>query len=261
MSSMYLWLCLIYVVQFCFQSSFDLLSLPIPLFILQIGGQNWHPGLLNAIFAVGILAFRPRVAFLIERYRAPRVLFGVAAVATVSPLLHLLSQNIYTLALNRLLYAIVPAAFIIAIQLLIVEVTGTRHAGKYLGLFGAVGGLSYLITPTLAFNWTLGVRGFEKVAQLSSLLAAAALVGSLLLMVFLFGTSGCRSSLNLPSKPLLSRDTGLNPAVIFDVSGHIFVHLIAAVWFGLIFTYFPVLLSVRNIDQGGVFFMALPSPR
>lgn len=150
--------------------NYDFILGAFPLYVSQLGGSSSEIGLLMGAFSGASFLARPLLARMADRRGLGAVVQLAALTGIVGPLLYLVTSSIGWLALLRAVHAVMPAGFIMAIPLMLVDRTPADQRGRALGTLGAATSSSLLIAPTVGI--TLLQRGGMPLVVAFSMVAA-----------------------------------------------------------------------------------------
>ena len=170
----FLWLTL---ASFFFFASFQLLMVPLPLYIAQIGGEAAAVGLVMATFALAAVLVRPLMGRLVDTLgRRPLLLLGIG-LFILSPLLFIFATSIPLLMAARALQGVGLAAFTIASTTWIADLVPASRRGEAMSNFASASVLSLAILPVVGSS-LLRVTSFPVIFALAAGLALVSLVGA-----------------------------------------------------------------------------------
>jgi predicted MFS family arabinose efflux permease len=170
----FLWVTL---ASFFFFASFQLLMVPLPLYIAQIGGEAAAVGLVMATFALAAVLVRPLMGRLVDTLgRRPLLLLGIG-LFILSPLLFIFATSIPLLAAARALQGVGLAAFTIASTTWIADLVPASRRGEAMSNFASASVLSLAILPVVGSS-LLRVTGFPVIFALAAGLALVSMVGA-----------------------------------------------------------------------------------
>lgn len=170
----FLWVTL---ASFFFFASFQLLMVPLPLYIAQIGGEAAAVGLVMATFALAAVLVRPLMGRLVDTLgRRPLLLLGIG-LFILSPLLFIFATSIPLLMAARALQGVGLAAFTIASTTWIADLVPASRRGEAMSNFASASVLSLAILPVVGSS-LLRITSFPVIFALASGLALVSMVGA-----------------------------------------------------------------------------------
>jgi len=173
-SSDFLWLTL---ASFFFFASFQILFVPLPLYIQHIGGTASTVGIVLATFALAAVLVRPLMGRLVDTLgRRPLLLLGIG-LFILSPLLFIFATSIPLLAAARALQGVGLAAFTIASTTWIADLVPASRRGEAMSHFSSASVLSLTILPVVGSS-LLPATGFPVLFALAAGLALVSTVGA-----------------------------------------------------------------------------------
>lgn len=144
-----------------------------PIYVTMLGAREDLMGVLFGAFMLAGMLLRPVFARLGQRYGQKLVLLFGAIVSTLAPWLYLATDSFFGLVFVRMFHGMVPATFITATQLLLMQECGEHKKAVGVGLFGIIGGISMMLMPYVgvfvlnrygSFAWVLAASAYGAVA-------------------------------------------------------------------------------------------------
>jgi predicted MFS family arabinose efflux permease len=170
----FLWVTL---ASFFFFASFQLLMVPLPLYIQHIGGTASTVGMVLATCALAAVLVRPLMGRLVDTLgRRPLLLLGIG-LFILSPLLFIFATSIPLLMAARALQGVGLAAFTIASTTWIADLVPANRRGEAMSNFASASVLSLAILPVVGSS-LLRVTGFPVIFALAAGLALVSVVGA-----------------------------------------------------------------------------------
>ncbi len=247
--------------------NYDFILGAFPVYLAERGGSSSEIGLLMGAFSGASFLARPLLAHLANR-RGLGLIVRLAAVGgIVGPLAYLVTTSTGWLALLRVVHALMPAGFIMAIPLMLVDRCSPSERGRTIGLHGAATSSSLLVAPSIGIT-LLHIGGMRLVVA-GAILAA---LGALFLL---------RSVRDLPedrlpigsddrtARSLMREGTASEASGAADAEGRtaspwrdrdvlviLLVNLTVTLNFGMIFTFAAVHGTTLGVANPGLFFSA-----
>lgn len=132
-----------FLVMVIFNSTFTLL----PLYILKLGGTEFHSGLQTALFFITAICLRFYFGPLADRVgRKIPLLIGTACFALTS-LLFYYSNSLWLLTLARMLQALGLSAFLSSSISAVADMAPVNKVGTYMGVYRLIGAFALLVGP------------------------------------------------------------------------------------------------------------------
>lgn len=170
----FLWVTL---ASFFFFASFQILFVPLPLYIQHIGGAASTVGMVLATFALAAVLVRPLMGRLVDTLgRRPLLLLGIG-LFILSPLLFIFATSLPLLMAARALQGVGLAAFTIASTTWIADLVPASRRGEAMSNFASASVLSLAILPVVGSS-LLRVTSFPVIFALAAGLALISLVGA-----------------------------------------------------------------------------------
>lgn len=143
-------LLLFFIVSFCVWVCLHTSLTIIPLYVVEIGGTKFDAGLQTSVFFVSAIFFRIYLGPMTDiKGRKLPLLIGVF-VFTTTPLLFLLSTNIWALIGARTYQAVGLAAFLSSASSFVADTAPVQKIGTYLGAYRITNILALLFGPPAA---------------------------------------------------------------------------------------------------------------
>lgn len=151
----------------------------LPLYVIFLGGNEQVVGLLVGLFFVSAVVFRGFFAKLSDRYGRKWLLNVAIFTSVTGPLLYLFNLGFWYLCLVRIYHGASLAAFMIASQTLLAELSTEENRGRLFGLYGIATGLAMAAAPS--FGQYLAVKfGYVVFFSVTALCALLMVPGQIL---------------------------------------------------------------------------------
>lgn len=162
-----------------FFASLSALLPTLPLYLVDIGGDESQVGLVMSAFAMGVFVFRPLVGKQIDTLGRKIVLVMGILIFIVSPLLYIFIESITLLIPVRIFHGLGLAAFGTASITLITDAASTEHRGEVLSYTSITNTLAFSGGPILG-TFIKDQWGYTVLFGVVSMLAFSSLVMALL---------------------------------------------------------------------------------
>ncbi len=215
-----------------------------PLYILELGGSDFHSGLQGTLFFLGAVIFRIYLGPLSDRSGRKIPLLIGAFVFGSTPILLYFAQSVWTVVFIRIYQSIGLAAYFASGPAFVGDVAPFHKMGTYMGLYRLVSAMGLLIGPFIAIStinrysyntWFLGSFGIGILA--------------FLLMFFIHGPKP-RATEKL--KFFHKVKEVLKERRLREIYIGIGIFSFAS---GIVFTFVPVYLEqVPTLENAGIFF-------
>lgn len=221
--------------------SYTSLFTAIPIYVLDIGGQEWQIGIVIGSFGVVSLFVRPFVGRWINVFGPKYVtVFGLGLFAFAA-LLFIPAFNVWWLVPVRMLRGIGLSMTPVATSTIIANLSPPRRRAEGMAYIGASIGIGSLYAPVLGF-WLSTQYGFEAAFVFSS---AAAFLG----MLFALRLSSSRISL-APSETSTEKVPLISRAAIFPTL--VFISYTATT--APVTTFLPLIAEENGLGNPGLYF-------
>lgn len=121
----------------------------LPSYVQDSGASDHEVGIVMGGFAVGLLAFRPKMGQLVDtRGRKVVLLLGIT-VATIAPLLYSLTESTWMLLGIRVFHGLSIAAFTTSYSTLVADLSPPENRGELIGYMSLVNPIGMAIGPAL----------------------------------------------------------------------------------------------------------------
>jgi len=228
--------------------SMHLLTVPLPLYVEQMGGSPSQVGLAMGAFAMAAILARPYVGRLVDKLGGkPSLLLG-SLLFTVGPLLYIVSHSVPVLLLARFLHGFSISATSTAFIVIIAALAPPGRSGEAIGLSAAAMPVSLMIAPALGAD-LLKSWGFVPLFILSASVAALSLLVALFIVEPRSTDPNDRSGKE-------SEGTFLQVIRLRSVWVPSGAMGILAVSYGAITTFLPLSAVQQGIANPGLFFTA-----
>jgi len=215
-----------------------------PLYILEIGGSDFHSGLQGTLFFLGAVIFRIYLGPLSDRRGRKIPLLIGAFVFGSTPILFYFAQSVWAVVFIRIYQSIGLAAYFASGPAFVGDVAPFHKMGTYMGLYRLMSASGLLIGPLIAISminhydydtWFLGSFGIG--------------IFAFLLMLFIEGPKP-RAPETLKFFPKAKKV--LKDEKLREIYLGIAIFSFAS---GIIFTFAPVYLEqIPTLDNAGIFF-------
>jgi len=234
--------------NFLFFASMHLLTVPLPLYVEQIGGGPSQVGLVAGTFALAAILARPYVGRLVDKLGGrPSLLLG-SLLFTVGALLYIVSRSVPTLLVARFLQGLGISASSTAFIALIAALAPPGRRGEAIGLSAAAMPVSLMMAPAIGAS-LLESQGFVPLFILSASVAALSLVTA----VFVFEPRSVERNEDNGEEYESSFFSVLRLRGVWVPSGAMGV---LAVSYGSVLTFLPLSAVQQGIVNPGLFFTA-----
>lgn len=212
----------------------------LPLFIIDIGGTQFHAGLQNAFFLITAVCLRFLFGPLADLKGNKFTMFIGASAFVIATVLFMFCHQIGQVMLLRLIQAIGLAAYFPSASATVANCAPEGKVGQYLGAFRFVTTASLLIGPSLALN-VIDTKGYLYNYFYLTLVALAGLL------------------LIWPIKEHRKAKAGNKPKSKFTEikkAGWLYLStFVVAISYGLLFTFTIITLKANtNLINPGLFF-------
>ncbi len=121
----------------------------LPAYIKATGASDYEVGIIMGAFAIGLLAFRPKMGQMIDTRGRKAVLLLGAAVATIAPPLYGLVQHPALLIAIRIFHGLSIAAFTTSYSTLVADLSPPANRGELIGYMSLVNPIGMAIGPAV----------------------------------------------------------------------------------------------------------------
>jgi MFS family permease len=217
-----------------FWSGLSALLPTLPLYIQGTGASDHWVGIVMGSFAVGLIASRGWLSRLADRRgRKVVMLIGMVAVA-VAPLGYIFTTNIPSLMALRAFHGISIAAFALAYNALVVDLSPPDHRGEVIGFMSLVNPIGMALGPAIG-GYTQAWFGFTPMFLLATGLGTLGLLCTTQVKEARSLQTASGSTHNYFWRLLLSPSVRI-PAIVL---------LLVGLTFGSLSTFIP--LFIRNV--------------
>ena len=230
---------LLCVAAFFQMFSFQLLLPVMPLYLLEIGGNEAQVGLILGVTAGAALLFRPLTGWVADRYGRKPLLLAGNVDFVVSMALYPLSRSLAPLLGVRALQGAGLSATSTAGSTMAADLAPEARRAEAMGVYGVALNVSSALAPLLGASLALG-PGFRSVFLVAGLSAAIGLAFTSML-----SEPARPAAAGPPRFSLVSRDALFPAAVALCLFPPI----------GVVLSYVPVLASAEGLGNPGLFFL------
>lgn len=166
---------LIFLASFLVFTGFFASLAILPVYVLEIGGNEFHSGLQTTLFFLTAVLLRFFFGpYADKKGRKIPLIIGAVAFGT-APLLFLLATNYWMLALARMYQAIGLAAYFSSGSSLVADLAPEGKTGVYIGSYRLINTLAFLIGPAIALKiiYSQGFAGWFNISFIAGLVAIA----------------------------------------------------------------------------------------
>lgn len=153
--------------------SMYLLLASLPLYVLELGGENADVGLVMGIYTLAAVVARPFTGRAMRRGRKPAMLAGALAMA-VSIALYLLPLGLLGFFVIRALHGVAWAVWSTAAATYVTDIAPPERRGEAMGAYGISFNLAMVVAPGVglalaqqSWSWLFGVTAFMAIATLA----------------------------------------------------------------------------------------------
>ena len=234
--------------NFLLFASMHLLTVPLPLYVKQIGGGPSQVGLVMGTFAVAAILARPYVGRLVDKLGGkPSLLLG-SLILAIGPLLYIASRSVSALLVARFLHGFGISASSTAYIIIIAALAPPGRRGEAIGLSAAAMPVALMTAPAIGAS-LLESWGFIPLFILSASVAA------LSLFTAFFIAEPRSAGRNDPSDEE-SEGAFFQVIRLRSVWVPSAAMAVLAVGYGSILTFLPLFAIQQGINNPGLFFTA-----
>ncbi len=215
-----------------------------PLYILELGGGDFHSGLQGTLFFLGAVIFRIYLGPLSDRSGRKLPLLIGAFVFGSTPVLFYFAQSVWMVVFIRIYQSIGLAAYFASGPSFVGDVAHFQKVGTYMGLYRLMSAAGLLLGPALALriitlydyqSWFLSSFGLGLLAFFLLIFVQAPKPNAVEKVKFFTKTKEVLTDPGL-------REIYLGIAIFSFASG-------------IVFTFVPVFLAqIETLDYSGIFF-------
>ncbi len=225
--------------------SLQMLLPTLPLYLLEIGGDQRDVGYVMGVYTISAMAIRPISGWLLDNYgRKKFMIMGLVMVVAIT-LLYKFATDIQLLMVIRGFHGLAFGLVTTAIGTIVSDSLPLARMGEGMGYFGLTTSLSMSLAPMLGF-WLVGRSGYTTLFLMITLLALVAFCCSLPVR-----------EPNAPARTPASSVTGLWASLLektaIPASGVMFF---LAVVYGSVLSFIALYATERGIANIGLFFTA-----
>ncbi|GAB6181924.1 MFS transporter [Desulfotomaculum defluvii] len=226
--------------------SMQVLLPTLPLYIMDIGGNQREVGYVMGAYTISAMIIRPIAGWLVDSYGRKKImLLGMFMVLIFSAMYKLataLSLLIVVRAFHGLAFGLVSTA----IGTIVADSLPTSRLGEGMGYFGLTSSLSMALAPLVGL-WLVGKSGYPGLFLIVSLLA-------LLAFCCTFPVRGSHAPISVPSSSITGIWASLLEKKALPASGVVFF---LAVVYGAVISFIALFAIERGIGDIGLFFTAI----
>jgi len=230
--------------NFFFFSSMYLLVAPLPRYVDALGGGPFIVGLAMGAFSITAVLSRPLSGKVVDSAGAKPMLIAGAANFGIASLLYLWTSSIPLFIANRLFNGLGIAFFTTAYMAFIAGLASVSRRGQAMGIAFIAPGLALVISVTLG-DAVLNLMGFDYIFLMASAAGFLSMVLALLLRPPQARVEFSGATRNF--LPVL-RQRAVWLSALASVVG--------AAAYGSVFTFMPLFVKGRGLDNVGYFFTA-----
>ena len=234
------------ISHFMFASYTAMLTI-IPLYVLELGGAEWHTGVVVGSFGLLSIPIRQLSGRWITNFGAKRVAIAGTAVLGIATLLHVGAFNIWMIIPVRVVQGIGLAIGPVATATIIAILAPSNRRAEGMAYNGNAIALANLYSPLLAF-WLFQEFGSEVAFIYAGLMSLAGTASAL-------GVSATRTS--IPSEPLASSSESTKPPLISrSAMFPTLVFLTYTFTTAPLSTFLPQLAKLKSLGNPGLYYTA-----
>lgn len=213
----------------------------LPIYIVQLGGQESDVGLIMGTFTVTSVLLRPFVGRGVDNWQRKAFLLLGAAIFMLASLLYGLASSVPLLFLVRAFHGAGIACFTTAASTYIADIVPAARRGAAMGFYGMFSNIAMSVGPVLG---GILMRGYT----MAVLFGASAAAGLFSLSVVALLREPRRPDSARPAgrsnQPLINRSALFPSLIMFSLS----------LTYGTVLSFLPLLASNRGIGSFEVFF-------
>ena len=215
-----------------------------PLYIIELGGRDFHSGLQGTLFFLGAVLFRIYLGPLSDRKGRKVLLLIGAFVFGSTPILLYFAQSVWGVIFIRMYQSIGLAAYFVSGPAYVGDLAPFHKLGTYMGLYRLTSAVGLLLGPFMALSlinrydyqiWFLGSFGMG--------------ILGFLIMLWVYGPKPrARERLKFFSQAKEVLKDGNLREIYMGIAIFSFAS-------GIVFTYIPIYLDrIPSLDYSGIFF-------
>jgi MFS family permease len=218
----------------------------LPTYVKDSGASDHEVGIIMGAFAVGLLAFRPKMGRMINTNGHKTVLLLGIAVAAIAPLGYALTHNTWLLLAIRVFHGISIAAFTTSYSTLTADLSPPENRGELIGYLSLVNPIGMAIGPALG-GYLAPVIGNQAFFLVCSSLAAGSFVfSSLVRATPVIHPPANQTQATVSSWQLVANDRFRIPT---------FTMFSVGLAFGVLSVYLPLFVKEMHLDMNvGLFY-------
>lgn len=218
----------------------------LPVYLLEIGGDQKAVGYVMAAYTIGAMTTRPIAGWLVDRYRRKKILIlGMVMMLTVS-MLYKFATGVSSIMVIRGLHGLAFGLVSTAIGTMVADSLPTARLGEGMGYFGLTSSLSMSLAPMIGFG-LVGKSGYSMLFLMVSILTTLAFCCSLTVQ-----------SANVPTRASDNSVTGIWDSLLEQTalrpSGVMFF---LAVVYGSVLSFISLYATELGIANIGLFFTSM----
>lgn len=230
--------------NFAYAFSLQMLIATLPVYVINLGGDQVDAGLVSSAIAFTAFLSRPLWGWLTDtRSCRPIVLIGISILGLAN-LVYLAAASIFALVLGRLVQGFGLSCYTTAANVYVAEITPLRRRAEAIGFFAAAQAVGFVVSPVIGFM-IVESAGFRQLFFSTIGLTAVA-------FIFSAFTGERRRSLKLKPPPWSLR-TGI---VSINALPAAWMALCMGIGFGPILAFIAIFAQERGIQNPGFYFMA-----
>ncbi|WP_025092722.1 MFS transporter [Bacillus safensis] len=229
---------LVTLSMFFLFTSFYMLYPTLPLYIIEIGGNEAHAGLAMGIFMISAVLCRPFVGALIDRYGRKSFLIGGILLFAITMFSYELATGIVVLILLRFIHGITWGISTTSVMTTVTDLIPIKRRGEGLGWSGMAMTLAMAIGPMIGV-WIVDDLSFQLLFIIGAFLAICSLVLSLCAKVPFIASS------SQESRQLVFFEKSVLPLAVTT--------FLVFISYGGITTFIPLYASTIDFNSGTFF--------
>lgn len=226
----------------CF-GSFYLFLATLPVYVIQIGGNEAQVGFIIGVFSATALVVRPIVGRAGDTLNQKLLVLLGASIMTVSGLLYIGTGSVPSLLLLRVFHGVGFAVFGTIAITLVAEISPMARRGEAIGYYGGFQSLAMIGGPAL------GVLLMNRVGFTTLFISSAglALIGVAVLSMLSIPARSQSAPIRSKSSGWIDRSALLPGAML----------IMMAITYASVISFMPLLAEHRKIGNMGLFFAVL----
>ena len=229
------------LVAHCLFVTYTAMYTIIPLYVVELGGDEVQLGIVIGSFGIVGLLVRPLAGRWVYSVGAKQVAAAGSAFFGLSTLLHIAAFDVWLIVPARVMQGVGMAVVPVATATIVANLAPEHRRAEAMSYMGNSIGASGLYAPVVAF-WLLKTYGFESAFACAS---AAVLLGSLIALFL----STARTNL-----PVTTGPSGKVPLINRGALFPTMVFLTYTITTAPVSTFLPQLAESRELGNPGLFF-------